>query len=119
MANKNRYTAQQIVDALKATKGMIYYAADRLGCHPDTIRNYGKRYASVRDEMDKQDGMVNDLAELKLIQAINAGDLGAIKYRLSTKAKDRGYVERSEVQHSGSINVSQLSDDELRAILED
>lgn len=105
MANKERYTTQQIIDALRATKGMVYLAAERLGCHPDTVKNYAKRYVSVNGELQKQDGIVNDTAELKLIQAIHNGEPWAIKYRLSTKGKDRGYTEQTEHHHSGEIET--------------
>ena len=40
---------------------------------------------------------LNDIAELLLRQAVNDGNLWAIKYQLSTKGKSRGYVERSEI----------------------
>lgn len=39
-----RYTAKEVAQALIETKGMVYIAAQRLGCDPDTIRNYCKRY---------------------------------------------------------------------------
>ena len=76
---------------------MVYLAADRLGCSHQTIYNYGERYTSVKAEMEKQDGVVDDTAELKLIQAIYNGEAWAIKFRLATKGRHRGYVERTEV----------------------
>ena len=47
MAGRPRYTAQQVIDALRTTKGMIYLAAKQLQCDPDTIMNYCKRYPAV------------------------------------------------------------------------
>lgn len=97
MAGTQKYTAQQIIDTLKQTKGMIYIAAERLGCSAQTIKNYGARYISVREAMEQEDEQVNDVAELKLIQAIHEGEAWAVKYRLSTKGRSRGYIERQEV----------------------
>lgn len=96
VAGTQKYTAQQVCEALKRTKGMIYIAAEQLGCSAQTIKNYAVRYASVREIMEQEDEQVNDIAELKLIQAIQAGESWAVKYRLSTKGRHRGYVERQE-----------------------
>ena len=45
---------------------------------------------------DAREGMV-DNAESKLAMAVLDGDLGAVRYVLSTLGKNRGYVERTEV----------------------
>lgn len=117
MAGKRKFKVEEVIAALRECKGMVYMAAELLGCEPKTIYNYRDKYASVSDELAKQDGLVNDTAELKLVQAIHGGEPWAIKYRLSTKAKDRGYVEKQEVEHSGSIDVRGLTDEELEAIV--
>lgn len=100
---------EQVIDALRATKGMVYLTAQRLGVSPRTIYNYRDRYASVRDEMLLQDGMVDDTAELKLAQAIMNGEAWAIAFRLRTKARHRGYVEKTEVEHSGGQSLQVFS----------
>ena len=76
---------------------MVYLAAKRLGCEAQTIYNYRDRYPAVRAEMEQQGGEVDDAAEMKLYQAIIAGEPWAVQFRLRTKGKGRGYVERSEV----------------------
>ena len=96
MTARQRYTQAQIIDALKETKGMVYLAAKRLGCEAQTIYNYRDRYPAVRAEMEQQDGEVDDAAEMKLYQAIIAGEPWAVQFRLRTKGKGRGYVERVE-----------------------
>ena len=97
MPSKQRYTVDEVIAAINDTKGMVYLAAQKLGCDAKTIYNYRDRYASVRAAMEQQDGMVNDIAEMKLYQAIMAGEMRAVEFRLRTKAKDRGYTERQEV----------------------
>jgi hypothetical protein len=92
-----RYTAAQIIEALKATKGMVYLAADKLGCSHQTVYNYIERYPTVKTEWDSQNGKMGDTAELKLYQAIINGEPWAVAFYLKTKGKTRGYVERSEV----------------------
>jgi hypothetical protein len=90
-----------VIAALRETKGMVYLAAKRLGCEAQTIYNYRDRYPAVRAEMEQQDGEVDDAAEMKLYQAIIAGEPWAVQFRLRTKGKGRGYVERVQQEVSG------------------
>lgn len=48
-----------------------------------------------------------DLAENKLLQKINDGDLGAICFYLKCQGKHRGYIERQQIDTtiSGGITV--------------
>jgi hypothetical protein len=96
MANKHRYSATEVAQALIDTKGMVYIAAQRLGCTVETIRLYCKRYPSVQAARDAQRGMMLDAAELKLWQSIQNGEPWGIAFALKTIGKDRGYVERHE-----------------------
>jgi hypothetical protein len=40
MAGKPRYTQQEVIAALEATRGLASAAALRLGCKYDTVLNY-------------------------------------------------------------------------------
>jgi hypothetical protein len=108
MARKEKYTAAQMIAALKETRGMVYLAADRIGCHPETVLNYAERYKSVRDEINTQREKIVDVAELKLVQAVMDGNEGMIKYLLSTRGKKRGYTTGHEVSgpEGGPLQVA-------------
>ena len=56
MAGKQRYTPKQVAAALQKTHGMHFLAAKALGCSHDTILNYVKRYALVREASEAQRG---------------------------------------------------------------
>jgi len=128
MGTKQRYTQAQVIDALRETKGMVYLAAKRLGCEAQTIYNYRDRYPAVRAEMEQQDGEVDDAAEMKLYQAIIAGEPWAVQFRLRTKGKGRGYVERVQqevsgpnggpiqTEHTEKHDLSKLTSDQLREL---
>ncbi len=107
MGRKLEYTAKEVAEALRAAKGMVYVAADRLGCSYRTVYNYIDRFKTVADEIEHQEGFITDTAEIKLVQAIHNGEAWAIKYRLATKGRNRGYVERQEVtgKDGGAIAV--------------
>ena len=96
------YTNVQIGDALKDTKGMLYLAAKKLGCSPDTVRNRLKKTEALRNLQEALRGETTDTAELKLYTAILAGEPWAVQFYLKTQAKDRGYTERTETEISGS-----------------
>jgi hypothetical protein len=116
MANE-RYTCEQIIEALKKSKGMVYLAADLLKCSHQTVYNYIERHPSVRMAWEQEHGVVGDNAELALYSAILAGEHWAISFYLGTKGKDRGYTRRSE-QRAENLNVdmAQLTDEQLQRI---
>lgn len=93
MAGTPRFTAEQVATALVETRGLISYAARRLGCEEQTIRNYVKRYTSVREALDAARGQVVDLGELRLYQAVDGGESWAVLFLLRTLGRERGYGE--------------------------
>jgi hypothetical protein len=101
MGDKQRYTAEQVAEALRKTKGMRYLAARTLGCSHDTVTRYIERYPSVRAAAEQQRGEMIDTAELKLWQSIQNGEQWGVTLALKTLGKDRGYVERQEQSGPG------------------
>lgn len=102
MGDKPHYTTQQMIDALMEARGMVTVAAAVVGCHPLTVRAYMRRYPTVAQALLDAREAMTDVAESALYDAIVAGDLGAVKYYLSTIGKDRGYVERQEQRVSNA-----------------
>ena len=92
-----KYSRQQIIDALAESMGMISPAARKLGCSRNTITTYMKEYPEIAEAISDANEEVNDVAELKLYDAIKRGEAWAICFRLKTKAKNRGYVEKAEL----------------------
>lgn len=97
MGKPLKFTAKQVADALKETRGMIYLAAEKLGCAPNTIYNYANRYESVRAQFQTQRGRIIDTAELKLVQALLNGEPWAVKFALETIGRERGYARKLEI----------------------
>ena len=92
-----RYTAEQMIEAIQAAKGLKSVAARRLGCSWLTVHNYCRRHPTVQQAYDETRQQLVDLAEGKLIVEVNRGMWPAIKWVLATLGKDRGWVERKEV----------------------
>lgn len=48
-----RYSAQEVVDAIRASNGVVQQAASTLGCSPRTIYNYADRYVTVQEALSE------------------------------------------------------------------
>jgi hypothetical protein len=97
-----RYTEKEIEAALTDCRGMIYVAARRLKCSPNTIKARIERSPHLQEVQEAERGFLTDTAELKLIQAIQSGEAWGIQFYLKTQGKDRGYVETVRNEHTGA-----------------
>lgn len=91
MPKDEKYTAEQIIDAIKDTRGILSAAALKLRCHRSTIENYAKRYVTVADAIRQERETLVDIGETKLILAMEAGEAWAIMFLLRNLGKHRGY----------------------------
>jgi hypothetical protein len=92
---------KKIAEALKQSRGMIAVAARKVGCARKTIYRRLEDSEELQEVLAEARDFTTDVAELKLFSAIEAGEGWAVKYYLSTQGKDRGYVERQQMEHSG------------------
>ena len=93
----NKFTADEVIQAIEKSQGIISYVAKRLGCSRKTVYNYIDRYITVKEALaEARDNQV-DYVEGKLLEQINSGNITAIIFYLKTQGKHRGYSERHEV----------------------
>lgn len=105
MSRVNGHTIEQVIEAIQRHKGLLAPAARDLGVSRSTIYNYVDRYKTIRKAMDDARETNLDFAESKLMQAVNNGNVTAIMFLLKTVGRNRGYVERQEVEASVSGNI--------------
>ena len=112
MGRKRRYKADEVAQAIIDSDGILAAAARKLGCARKTVYSYIEKYAKVKEAYEEASETVLDLAEGKLIDAVEQGQLPAIMFVLKTKGKHRGYVERQEVTGAGgdTIKVTLMGD---------
>lgn len=96
MAGKQVYTVEQVIEAIRKAQtptgaGLV------LKCTATTIRNYAKRYPTVRDALLAERAALVDLAEMGFKSAIINKEPWALAFALKTLGKHLGYVERQEV----------------------
>ena len=115
MANKDRYTKEQVIEALQKVNGYISQAAKILGCEYQTVCNYRDKYPEIKAVLVALEETELDFTEFKLHENIKAGKEASIFFKLKTKGKHRGYIEKQEIQHSGApgepINVRIVADE--------
>lgn len=93
-----------IIEALRASGGVVTVAAQLLGCAPNTIRRQIKQNPTMAAAWQEVRDETLDLAESQLLRAIRAGDMRAIMFFLKTQGRGRGYG--STVQIGGSVEVT-------------
>ena len=72
-----------------------------------------KEYEWFAQEVENIREDTKDFVEGKLMQNITAGKEASIFFYLKTQAKDRGYIERTEVVSKDVDEFENLTDDEL------
>jgi hypothetical protein len=116
MGAPRKYTQAQMLTALEQSKGMTTVAARLLGCAVDTVYAYLERYPALAAAKAQQREAMTDVAELALYKAIQSGEAWAVCFYLKTQGKQRGYVERVEQQHSGTVTQEHTGAVEVRAV---
>ena len=96
MPRKERYTVKQVAEALRNAAGLKVLAAKQLGCVPTTISNYISRHDELKEVEAQCVENQLDIAESKLFQHIEDGNIPALLFYLKCKGKARGYVERDQ-----------------------
>jgi len=96
-----KFTANEVIEAIKDARGFVTVAASRLGCSRTTMYVYLKKYATAATALEDEREKRHDFVESKLMSAINGDNITAIIFYLKTQCKDRGYVERYQQEITG------------------
>lgn len=100
MRRKIKDLKQEFIRRYYPYAGNISKIARDLGISRVTFYNWMKNDKKFKEAIDEEiEGMI-DFAESKLFALIDEKNLGAICFFLKTKAKHRGYVERTEIAGS-------------------
>ena len=89
---------QNMIEALRKAKGFKSIAADALQCSRMTIEKRLKASKRVADAYAEITERNLDLAESKLLVAVNAGQPWAIKFLLGLKGGARGYRKEIKIE---------------------
>lgn len=108
MAENEKYTLEQVLAAIKGSAGIKATIQRRLGCNSrNTVDNYLKRYATAQAAYDEEVESIGDAAESVIISAIKNKDVDTAKWYAVKKLRNRGYGDKSEIEHSGEMTIIQ------------
>ena len=94
-----RYTAQQFINAIPGTGGVISLLAEVVGCKWHTAKRYINKHPTVRQAWENENSKVSDRAKHNIVKAIHGGDLQMSKWWL--QVKDPEFKPKSELGISG------------------
>jgi hypothetical protein len=127
MANKPKFTRDQVLAALKASGGVYSKAAILItkatgkSCALNTIKNAIARDPSLQEALEEIEAGYLDLAESNVVEGLINGDRGYTMFYLKMKGRSRGYglapePRRKDAEKFGRKNSVRFEDaDELTA----
>lgn len=98
-ANKTLQTKKQLIDAMEQTLGVVTAACKMVGISRVTYYDYYNNDPEFKKAIDELQNVALDFAESQLHKQIREGSTSATIFYLKTKGKNRGYIERQEIQH--------------------
>lgn len=115
-----------VLMALEQSSGNVRWACFMAGIDRSTFYLYKREDPEFAARVEDIKEMLLDYAEYKLLQLIGKGSFRAIKFYLTTKGKDRGYVLPSKGARASSDCPQRpllefeenVSEDDIREILE-
>lgn len=96
----------EMIKALDEFKGIVKSACKKAGIDRSTHYMWMKNDQDYKQRVEMVHENAIDVVESKLFDRIEADDTTSIIFYLKTKGKKRGYVERTEVETSGSLETS-------------
>ena len=87
-----------MLEALKHSMGIVSPAADMVGIKRQTHYVWMKADAGYKDEVEAIQERTYDFVETKMVERINAGSDTMLIWYSKTKMKQRGFVERTELE---------------------
>lgn len=100
MAKKRRskITLESFKKACEGTWGNITAIAANLGVQRWTVYRFIETNSEAKEILKEERDKIVDIAENKFKEAVERGERWAIRLALKTLGKDRGYVERHEIE---------------------
>lgn len=106
-----KYTAQQFIDAIPGTGGVVSSIASRVGCAWNTAKKYIDEYATVQQAWQNERNRITDMAKDNLIESLKRGDLQISKWWVQVMDEEFNPPARHEVNASTEITIRLKWDD--------
>lgn len=93
----------KMIIALESTLGVVTGACKKVGIARETHYSWLKKDAEYKKAVLSIEDIAIDFAETQLHKQIKNENVVATIFYLKTKGKKRGYVERTELDHTGEL----------------
>jgi len=94
-----------MLEALEKAMGVVTTAAKMAGIERTTHYLWMREDKEYKAQVDDVQNIVLDFAETALYKMVENHQPAATLFLLKTKGKQRGYVERQEIQHSSDTET--------------
>ena len=101
--NKTEHKKKAIIQALEKSLGVVTTACKQVGIGRTIFYEWYKKDNEFKKQVDDLSNVAKDFVESQLFKQIQDGIPTSTIFYLKTKAKDRGYIERQQIEHSGGI----------------
>jgi len=102
--NKTEQHKKAIINALEKSLGVVTTACKNVGIGRTIFYEWIKDDKSFAKEVNDIQNIALDFAESQLHKQIGDGSTIATIFYLKTKGKNRGYIERQEIEHNQKDN---------------
>ena len=104
MTNKTLHNKKALLEALESSLGVVTTACKKVGVARVTYYDYYNKDEAFKASVDDLSNVALDFAESMLHKQIKDGIPSSTIFYLKTKGKKRGYVEKQEIDISGSVS---------------
>jgi hypothetical protein len=94
-----------MIESMKKQLGIVTAACKESGISRQTHYRWLEESPEYKEEIDRIPELVVDFAENALFKLIQEKNPTAIIFFLKTKAKHRGYIEKSEIEHKSTEGI--------------
>jgi hypothetical protein len=101
---KRKFTIKKMAKAITEANGLMSYAAKKLNCDRSTVEDYIERFPACKTAWLEAREKFVDVSESKLMECVQDKQPWAVALTLKTLGKKRGFVEKMEVEQSGTVN---------------
>jgi len=96
---------KKMIEALHRARGNMSVAGQLLGCTRQAVFLRAKVDKDIWEAHEEGREIMLDMAEGKLMTAIQDGDMTGIIFTLKTQGKHRGWVERQEISFDKDTDI--------------
>lgn len=103
--NSTAIKKKAMLEALEKAMGVVTTAAKMAGVGRITHYRWMEEDKEYKEAVDDVQNIVLDFAETALYKMVENHNPAATLFLLKTKGKNRGYIERQEIQHSTDVET--------------